>query len=407
MILSFQPLSRTGNLTEYVLLFCQALRREGLLVGIQEEIDSLRALEAVAITNYEQFKFALQTVLCSGKEDIPIFEDVFYQYFEKKDDTREMQKRKTKDGQSDPHSPHNKRKSGSNDEPMTKTKRKQGKNKEMSSSFSYGADQQNTSEGLGQAIQFMAAKANKQSQKPREAIIPESDLDKMEKAAYRFIKALKLRQSRRTSSIDGLLLHGRKTIRRSMHTGGVPIDLMFKGKKPEQAKIVLLGDGSRSMAPYTPRFLQFAYCLTAKHRYTETFLFSNSLTHVTSQLKTEERYLPALHMYEDTWGSGTCIGDSLNEFVKQYSHAYLTRNTIVLIMSDGLDTSEAGQMKEALQEIKKKTSLLLWFNPLLGTPGYQPELTRIREALPYIDIFAEAHRLDSYVQVSREINKQR
>nr|WP_275899477.1 VWA domain-containing protein [Bacillus piscicola] len=229
----------------------------------------------------------------------------------------------------------------------------------------------------------------------------------MEQAAHRFLKVLKLRQSRRTAANDGRLFDGRKTIRRSMHTGGTPIELMCKGRKPERAKIVFLGDGSRSMSPYTPRFLQFAYCVTAAHRYTETFLFSTTLSHVTSQLKSEKQPLPALQMNEDSWGSGTCIGESLNTFVNRYGPQYLTKNTVVLVMSDGLDTSEEGWMRKALQEIKKKTSLLIWLNPLLGTPGYRPEQTKMREALPFIDIFSEAHQLDSYLRLSKEMKRQR
>jgi len=38
---------------------------------------------------------------------------------------------------------------------------------------------------------------------------------------------------------------------------------------------------------------------------------------------------------------------------------------------------------------------LIWLNPLLGRAGYEPKTRGMLAALPYLDLFAPAHNLQS------------
>jgi len=95
------------------------------------------------------------------------------------------------------------------------------------------------------------------------------------------------------------------------------------------------------------------------------------------------------------WSGGTRIGGSLREFNQWYAPRLLFRHTIFIILSDGWDTGAPEDLVAELKKIKGRISKLIWLNPLLGLEDYQPATRGIRAALPYIDVFAPAHNLQS------------
>ena len=48
-----------------------------------------------------------------------------------------------------------------------------------------------------------------------------------------------------------------------------------------------------------------------------------------------------------------------------------------------------------MARLQRSCRRLIWLNPLLGAPGYQPLTQGIRAALPYIDHFLPVHNLQS------------
>ena len=48
------------------------------------------------------------------------------------------------------------------------------------------------------------------------------------------------------------------------------------------------------------------------------------------------------------------------------------RRTVVIILSDGWDTGEPSELVAGLRELRLKSRKLIWLNPLLGSPGYEP-----------------------------------
>jgi uncharacterized protein with von Willebrand factor type A (vWA) domain len=71
------------------------------------------------------------------------------------------------------------------------------------------------------------------------------------------------------------------------------------------------------------------------------------------------------------------------------------RRTVVVIMSDGWDTGEPTELAEALRVIARSAGRVIWLNPLLGSPSYEPLTGGMRAALPYVDVFAPAHNVAS------------
>jgi uncharacterized protein with von Willebrand factor type A (vWA) domain len=155
---------------------------------------------------------------------------------------------------------------------------------------------------------------------------------------------------------------------------------------------------------YSRFLLQFLYALQNNFARVETFVFSTRLSRVTPHLK-GERYAGALtRLARDVhhWSGGTRIGASLAAFVAEWPRL-VDRRTVVIILSDGWDTGDPGQLAGALETIQRRAGRVIWLNPLLGSPGYKPLTRGMQAALPHVDVFAPAHNLASLQALARHL----
>ena len=71
----------------------------------------------------------------------------------------------------------------------------------------------------------------------------------------------------------------------------------------------------------------------------------------------------------------------------------MDRRTIVIVLSDGWDTGEPELLAGELLRIKRRAGRVIWLNPLLGNPSYEPLTRGMAAALPLVDVFAPGHSL--------------
>jgi len=102
-----------------------------------------------------------------------------------------------------------------------------------------------------------------------------------------------------------------------------------------------------------------------------------------------------------SWSSGTKIGTSLNTFLKVYGNKFLSQKHIVVVLSDGLETGNVTQLKEAVRTIRRKCKTLVWLNPLKGMKDYQPIQKGMVNVMPHLDAFESAHNLDSLLKLEK------
>jgi hypothetical protein len=147
---------------------------------------------------------------------------------------------------------------------------------------------------------------------------------------------------------------------------------------------------------YSRFLLQFLYALQNVFGRVETFTFSTRLTRVTDHLKGAP-YRHALRRLTEVrdWSGGTRIGECLADFNREWGSRVLDRTTIVILLSDGWDTGDPELLAGELLKIKRRAGRLIWLNPLLGNPAYQPLTRGMAAALPILDRFAPAHNLQS------------
>jgi len=103
------------------------------------------------------------------------------------------------------------------------------------------------------------------------------------------------------------------------------------------------------------------------------------------------------------WSGGTRIGDTLHEFNETWSRL-VNHRTIVVLLSDGWDTGNPDVLAQELLSIKRRAGRVIWLNPLLGNPTYEPLTRGMVAALPLVHHFAPAHNLDSLRTLARYLS---
>jgi uncharacterized protein with von Willebrand factor type A (vWA) domain len=216
--------------------------------------------------------------------------------------------------------------------------------------------------------------------------------------AARLAKKMRSRLTRRKrAQRKRARLDMRRTIRRNICHGGVPIDLMWRSRKPKPLRLVLLLDVSGSMSLYTSVFVRFMHGVLDHFREAEAFLFHTRLAHVSAAMREKDvgRALERLSLLAQGAGGGTRIGESLATFNRWHAPTVMHSRTCVLIISDGYDTGPAGALAAEMRRLKRRCRRIVWLNPMLGWEGYQPIAQGMQAALPYLDLFAPAHNLRS------------
>ena len=188
----------------------------------------------------------------------------------------------------------------------------------------------------------------------------------------------------------------RRSLRRALSTQGELLHFARRARAVEEPRLVVLCDTSGSMDAHTRFLLCFLLSLAKAARKTEIFAFNTALTRLTPWLSAGkvERALERLAAGVPDWSGGTRIGECLAEFFDSHGQM-LDAKTVVLIVSDGLDRGDTTILSRAMRDIRSRARRVIWLNPLLGDPRYEPTARGMAAALPFVDLLAPAHNLES------------
>jgi uncharacterized protein len=371
----------TNGIERAIIEFCRFARESGLPTGVKESLDALRATGAVGVANREYFKDALRAVLCSSKTDWELFEEVFAAFWER--------------SEAEPESARSRSRRSATSELQTSAE-----------PALMGQGHASETEGEGKAV--LGASAQERLKKADFSELSNTDAAELERIALRLLEQMSLRLSRRTRKMaERGRVDLRRTIRRSIGRGGDPIDLSFRNRKLQQLKLVILLDVSGSMNPYSVFLVRFAYALQKYFKRVDTFLFSTQLTEITAALRARQlrEAMEALAQQAAGWSGGTKIGESLAELNLRHGRRLFSRDTVFIVLSDGWDTGDPATLAEELSTIQRRVRTVLWLNPLLGMEGYEPITRGMSAALPYVDVFAPAHNLESLLQLEGHLQR--
>lgn len=210
------------------------------------------------------------------------------------------------------------------------------------------------------------------------------------------------RTRRRQAARRGDQMDMRRTFRQNVRYGGEPLRLALRRRKLKERPIVLICDISGSMERYARVLLQFVYAIVSSRNRVEAFAFSTRLTRLTRQLKRrdiDEALREAAAAVHD-WAGGTRIGDALHTFNYDWARRVLGGGAVVLVISDGWDRGDTQLLANEMDRLQRSSHRLIWLNPLLGSPTYEPLTRGIQAALPYVDDFLPVHNLVSLEQLA-------
>jgi uncharacterized protein len=233
---------------------------------------------------------------------------------------------------------------------------------------------------------------------------PAEQLDEVARLTVQIAKRLARRVSRRRKPTRrGGVIDLRRSMRANLMKGEI-IELRRRSRRRRKVRLVLLCDVSGSMDLYSRFLLQFLYALQNVFGRVETFTFATRLTRVSDLLRGPS-YKGALRRLTEVrdWSGGTRIGESIREFNQTWGRL-VDRRTIVLLLSDGWDTGEPDVLAQEMLTLKRRAARVIWLNPLLGNPSYEPLTRGMAAALPLVDHFAAAHNLASLRQLAGHLN---
>ncbi|HCV85115.1 MAG TPA: VWA containing CoxE family protein [Deltaproteobacteria bacterium] len=367
--------------------FCRWLRRQGSSVSTPEQIDALRALDAIDLLEEENFYWSLRTTLAKSTREQEIFDEHFRHFWYVRDKVDQLSSRDQEEAE----------------DPSVIIDDHLRKQKSLTiNDWLNNVDQASEEQEAAGYSPFEVVTERDFSD------FLAQDLDEVDRLINEIGKSLALRFSRRTkTSRQRGPLDLRRTMRSSLRRGGELLDLAHRERKRQKLKLVLLCDVSKSMDLYSRFLIQFLYAFQSVYRRIETFVFSTSLHRVTEFLQTGELE-EALNLMAESvpdWSGGTKIGESFGEFVEHYALSLLDQGTVVLIISDGWDTGDVELLGESMRIMKLRSRSVIWLNPLMGNPDYRPSTQGMQAALPYIDILASAHNLSSLRRLVRQLSK--
>ena len=214
------------------------------------------------------------------------------------------------------------------------------------------------------------------------------------------------RRTRRWMGGRGPRIDLRRAVARSRRTGGDVVALPRRRHRSRPRPLVLLCDVSGSMERYSRMLLLFAHALTAHRPRVEAFLFSTELTCVTLHMRKRraQNALGAMSRAVPHWSGGTQIGRALRTFHQYWGRKVLNGGPIVLLISDGWDRGEPALLAGEIARLQRSCHRLVWLNPLLGTEHYAPLTRGLQAALPFVDDFLPARRLNDFADLASILN---
>ncbi|GIV96941.1 MAG: hypothetical protein KatS3mg057_1598 [Herpetosiphonaceae bacterium] len=379
------PPAYGGLLIDRLIAFGRLLRDLGLPIGPDQTLDVMRALRHISIDRREDFKLACRTVYVRRREDLPIFEqawDYFWAAGWHGGDQRALLPHRVRTLKL----PARLRRPPPTDADRQMPEQER-KDQRVEIRLSYSSQEVLRSKDFAECTADELAAVQRLIADMRYVIQPR-------------------RTRRHAPQPHGRKIDIRRALRRSLRTGGEVVSLPTLDRKQRQRPLVILCDISGSMERYSRVLLYFAYAVAASVEHVEVFVFGTRLTRITRLLRQRDidEALSSIGRTVQDWTGGTRIGDAVKTFNFRWGRRVLGRGAVVLLISDGWDRGDPELLAHEMARLQRNSFRLIWLNPLLGSPDYQPLTRGIQAALPYVDDFLPVHNLHSLEQLGKALS---
>ncbi|WP_316527810.1 vWA domain-containing protein [Kitasatospora brasiliensis] len=158
----------------------------------------------------------------------------------------------------------------------------------------------------------------------------------------------------------------RRTLRRSLSTGGVPLRPAYRLRRPARPELVLLCDVSGSVAGFADFTMLLVQAMSEQFSKVRVFAFVNRTAEVTGLLRAgdDPARLAARILAEAKvtgYHGNSDYGSALGEFAERHLDAVGPR-TCVLVLGDARNNNRDPNL-DALRRIDARARRMFWLNP--------------------------------------------
>jgi len=416
----YGPKAETGppGLAAKLLGFCEELRGEGVAVGTSEILDAFAALEQVPWTSREDFREALAATIAKSQDDRRVFELLFERWFFRAAEAEavsrgvEERERRYEGGeQIDLDQLREQVRQAiveGDDGEMRDLARlaiaafgRQGEGsgvvgvdvQRIRRTLGLSAGQQAPAEDGGTELppidrdQLNAFERHLRRELERELIertstlppsrplaeldralptSPTQDLAAVHRAVSQMKRRLATLGHEQRGRRKGQTVDVRRTMRASLETGGVPMHLRYRPKRPRRPEIYVLCDVSTSVTSASVFFLSVLHALHDSFRKLRSFVFIERISEVTEVFEHERDFRVIAQRISSEGGvadvSGyTDYGRVWLEFLGEISDDLDPRSTVI-VLGDAR-TNGREPHAEVFAQVAERAGRLFWLNP--------------------------------------------
>lgn len=381
----------SGKIADNIMHFARVLRDTGLPVGPGQVLDALDAAALGGLGTKEDFYWTLHAMFVKRREHKALFDQAFHVFWRRPKMIEQMMQLLFQQVRVEGHA--KKKQAGQRRLANAMFQEREGQSSrerppgeiEIEGEYSASADEVLRARDFEQMTAEEEAKAR--------AAIARMRLQR---------RAVKMRRFEASSRGRADL---RRTLRRSMRSGGAMIDLQHKRPRTHEPPLVVLCDISGSCATYSRLFLHFLHALKNDRDRVTVFVFGTRLTNITRELdrRDVDEALDKVSGAVKDWSGGTRIGRTLKEFNWKWGRRVLSQGAHVLIMSDGLEREDTEELAHEMARLKRSSKRVVWLNPLLRFKGFEASAAGIKAMLPFVDEFRPVHNLESLEDLARAL----
>ena len=252
--------------------------------------------------------------------------------------------------------------------------------------------------------------ARGETEKFREELLKSARLSNLERRDLErmrvLVRAMAKRLAARYAKTRRRRLRGqldvRRTIRRNMGWGGVPFVTVWKQKRIEKPRVMVLCDVSGSVAPMAQFLLMFLYALNEALKDIRSFAFSGTLIEVSDILESEPiEAAIAKIMHLVGFGSSN-YGNSLADFEDGWER-YVSNKTTIIILGDARG-NRTDPRADIMQRLSQRAKRIIWLNPEFRAAWGTGDSDMFRYA-PYCNVVTVCNTLRHLERVVTDLLK--
>ncbi len=420
-------MAAAGNdlIADQLVSFCDELREEGLAIGTAEILDSFAAVEQVPWSDRAQFREALAATLAKSQEDRHLFDRVFDRWFFRAAELEAIE-REGVEGEAGDGTPgvgeagdggeridveeliemirqaiaagdeaamrdlaqlavaaFGRRGEGSGvvGVDVQRIRRSLGLTPGSSGADGAAEDVEIDREGLRRFESHLRRELERQLIERTGKLPPARPLADLDRAlptnptqdlaaVHRSVTMLKRRLAtlgnEHRGRRKGRVVDVRRTMRASLETGGVPLTLRYRPKRPRRPEIYVLCDVSTSVTSASVFFLSVLHALHDSFRKLRSFVFIERISEVTETFERERDFRKISERISQDGGvadiSGyTDYGRVWLEFLEEISADLDPRSTVIVLgdaRTNGRDPHAA-----AFAQLTERAGRTFWLNP--------------------------------------------